>query len=99
MAEGRRLLGEERWSLLVNLGESYPGTTHSTDLRRLLSPMVQDFEIWVEINDGGTPSFCCHYLGAGGGTERGALSMFLPQNDPNRIEGRDKFLWPDALST
>ena len=85
-AELRGILGEERWPLVqtrldMNLGSE-----------RILSQLTQELAISVATDDKGTPTWLClsSFLGMAG-YQNGTLSMFLPEGDPNRTEGADKF--------
>ena len=86
LADLRGILGEERWPLVqtrldMNLGSE-----------RILSQLSQELAISVATDDKGTPTWLCQssFLGMAG-YQTGTLSMFLPEGDPNRTEGADKF--------
>jgi len=99
MAELRDILGEERWPLLqahTCCGWGSP----AGDSERILSQLKQELTISVPTDDKGTPTWFCGFsFGGGVGFQNGTLSMFLPEGDPNRTEGADKFAaeFSDAL--
>jgi hypothetical protein len=94
-ADVRGILGEERWRLVeVRLPEKRGGNVYSTSLRDILNQSKQGLSVWVEIDEKGTPKMGYTLEGAVANWGGGALSMFLPEGDPNRTEGADKFiLW------
>jgi RNA polymerase sigma factor (sigma-70 family) len=96
LAEVRVILGEERWPLVQARSDrnSYGGS------ERIVSQLKQELEISVKTDDKGTPTWSCGLsFGGGVGFQNGTLSMFLPQGDPNRTEGADRFAagFSDAL--
>ena len=104
LAELRGILGEERWPLVqATLKEaSLPQPKYSINLGSdsILGQSGQELSISVATDDKGTPTWSCAFsfggmVGAGSGT----LGMFLPEGDPNRTEGADKFAagFSDAL--
>jgi len=88
----RGVLGEERWPLVkARLGKRR-GPVMSGDLSSGLTETGQSLEVWVETNDGGTPTMGYGLGGAVATGGSGALSMFLPEGDPKRTTGGDEFL-------
>jgi hypothetical protein len=52
----------------------------------------QELSISLATDDKGTPTWSCGLsLGGLAGFGSGTLSMFLPEGDPNRTQGADKF--------
>jgi RNA polymerase sigma factor (sigma-70 family) len=88
LPEVRRILGEERWPLVQVRLEDGPGHSFAgADLVSILNQSGQDLAVWVATDDKGTPTMGYSLSGpiVGGGNE--ALSMFLPEGDPNRTDG------------
>ena len=85
LREVRTFLGEERWPLVQATDSTSDGLTAS------LTQSAQLLSIWVEKDDHGALTMGYGLQGAicAGGT--GALTMFLPESDPNKTEGADVF--------
>jgi hypothetical protein len=98
LAEVRGILGDERWPLVQARLEK---TGLSTSLGRMLDGNGSwKLRVWVETNDKGTLTMGANWSGAVSHQQLGALSMFLPEGDPNRTEGSEDFdqvYWPAAL--
>ncbi len=103
LTELRGILGEERWPLvqasLPDATLAQPRYSINTVPERILSQGGQELSISLATDDKGTPTW--HYRISVGnvGFGNGALSMFLPEGDPNKTEGADKFAagFSDAL--
>ncbi len=87
LAALRSALGEERWPLVqikIDRGLS--------DILNLDPTQSEELQVTVETNEKGTLTWMC--VGGHGGMSgygKGALSMFLPEDDPNRTSGSDGF--------
>ena len=93
LAEVRGLLGEERWPLVqVRLQQQRGGSVYSTDLRSIMDQSKQDLVLWVATDDKGTPTMGYNLQGAVATAGSRALSMFLPEGDPNRTDGAEDVL-------
>jgi hypothetical protein len=60
-----------------------------------------ELRVWVETNDKGTLTMGANWSGSVARLQHGALSMFLPEGDPNRTESSDDYgglYWSAALS-
>jgi RNA polymerase sigma factor (sigma-70 family) len=93
LAELRGILGDERWLLVQSGISKYWWGSES-----ILSQLKQELGIELATDDKGTPRWL-GLLSFGTGVTgfiTGDLSMFLPEGDPNRTEGADKFA--DGLS-
>jgi RNA polymerase sigma factor (sigma-70 family) len=98
LAEVGGILGEERWPLVeARLLERRGGIKYSGGLRSILSQSDQDLALWVETDDKGTPTMGYGLSGRVATTGKRPLAMFLPEGDPNRIEGVEDFC-PGLLS-
>jgi RNA polymerase sigma factor (sigma-70 family) len=99
LAELRGILGEERWPLVQARVEK---TGLSSSLGRMLVENgAGELRVWVETNDKGKLTMGANWAGAVAHQQFGALSMFLPEGDPNRTEGPDDFggvYWSPGLS-
>jgi len=91
LAQVRGILGGERWAQVqARLNERRGGGS----LRQILNPIPsgQNLQIQVTSDEKGTLTWHCQKNGSGmSGYENGALSMFLPEGDPDRTEGSDNF--------
>jgi len=91
LPEVRGILGEERWPLVQARLEDdrgkQGGAVFSLTLDRILNQSSQDLSVWVETDDQGTPTMGYNLGGAMASRGSGALSMFLPEGDPNRTDG------------
>ena len=109
LAELRGILGEERWPLVqIRLDDDLLGVTYNSGnvLGRILylepSKSGQELLVWVATDDKGTPRIGYTWAGPGTVESNGgrALSVFLPEGDPNRTEGTQQFgdtRWQAAL--
>jgi len=88
LAEVHGILGEARWPLV----QARLGRRGSLTLESSLSQTKQNLSVWVETDDKGTPTMGYTLGGAVANAGGGALSMFLPEGDPNRTKGSDDFL-------
>ena len=109
VAELRGILGEERWPLVqIRFSDKRGGVTYSGgySLAAILhldpDESAQELRVWVGTDDKGTPTIGYTWASSGtinNGSE--ALSMFLPEGDPNRKEGSNYFgtnSWAARLS-
>ncbi len=87
LAEVRGILGKERWPL-VQVRLERPGV-HSSDQLSTLHQSKQVLIVSVEIDDKGTPKMGYSVGGAVATAGSRPLSMFLPEGDPNRTDGKD----------
>src|SRR5207247_8679593 len=100
LGEVRGILGEERWPLLqARLKEKSDRGPYSVGLDSTLNQSGQYLMVWVETDEKGTPTMGLLLQGAVATGKHGALSMFLPEGDPNRTEGaQNTLLGSDYLS-
>jgi len=103
LAEVHGILGEERWPL-VQARFQKPRSRYGLDLGNILNlgpnDLTQELIVWVTIDDKGTPTMAANWSGAVAGEQSGTLSRFLPESDPNRTDGADRFggaPWSQAL--
>jgi RNA polymerase sigma factor (sigma-70 family) len=89
----RGILGEERWPLVkVKLPEARRGNVYSSDQLSTLNQLKQNLSVYVEIDEKGTPKMGYGLGGAVATAGSRPLSMFLPEDDPKRIEGAENWL-------
>jgi RNA polymerase sigma factor (sigma-70 family) len=84
----RRTLGEDRWPMV----EARLNRKGSITFESTLNQSKQNLSVWVETDDTGTPKMGYGVGGAISTGGSGALSMFLPEGDPNRTDGSDEFV-------
>jgi hypothetical protein len=88
LAEIRDVLGEERWRLVQARLEKVTCKT-CFDLNRTLNQLPEELRIRLETDDRGIPTVfyeVCEPDGEVTTRENLALSMFLPDGDPNRTQ-------------
>jgi HAMP domain-containing protein len=98
LARLRGVLGEERWPLVKARLVSVSSHGLSSTLR--IEDRPQELAIWVETEDKGTLMWGAIWGGGVAHFQQGALSMALPQDDPNRTESVEEFggtPWSTAL--
>jgi RNA polymerase sigma factor (sigma-70 family) len=89
--EVRGILGQERWPVVAaRLGK--PGVITSSDLRSILAQTKQQLRVRVERDAKGTLTMSYEFEGGVATSGSGALTMFLPDGDPNRTDGAEEFL-------
>jgi hypothetical protein len=94
LAEIRGILGDERWPLVQARLDDDNGKTHlSLDLESILNQRKQNLSVWVETDDQGKLTMGYNLGGAMATFGSGALSMFLPEGDPNRTDGAEKTIF------
>ncbi len=84
LAELRGILGEERWPLVQARLEN---PLYTLSLDSILKQPKQELTVWVETDEKGTPTAGYRLQGVVVTAGGGALSMFLPEGDPNRTDG------------
>jgi hypothetical protein len=108
LAELHGILGEDRWPLVQatlaptpNYSSGQPKySVGNLAAESILRQSQQELSISLATNDRGIPIVSgTSSFGGMVGFEGGTLSMFLPEGDPNRTEGAEKFAasFSDAL--
>jgi RNA polymerase sigma factor (sigma-70 family) len=99
LAKLRAILGEERWPLVKPKRLRVQSGGDLDGILRLGGP-PQDLAVWVETDDKGTLMWGAAWGGGVAHSQQGALSMALPQDDPDRTESIEEFggaPWSSAL--
>ena len=92
------VLGEERWPLVKARLDGVSGLDLIGTLRMRGPP--EELAVWVETDDKGALKWGATWGGRVATFQQGALSMALPQDDPNRTESVEEFggtPWSTAL--
>jgi hypothetical protein len=92
LADVRAVLGDERWPIVqVRLKKAPGGDTRSDNLESILDQSKQFLTLRVSTDDKGALIMGYGVQGAVATFGTLPLSTFLPEGDPNRTDGADKF--------
>src|SRR5262249_47204456 len=91
LTDVRVALGEERWPIVQVRLNKPGGIIRSQDLSSILSQSKQYLSLWVGTDNQGALVMGYEVQGAIATMGHRPLSMFLPEDDPNRTEGADDF--------